>query len=252
MDLLPDLSINASIEELVAQDTEIDDTLEEPTVKTITKDNSNVEVESVDNMFVGLKKEEDNIVEDNNIEGDFVDKKVEDLPKPKTTKRGRPKKPATEKQKEHLKRIRAKALETRRKNSELKKQAVLETEKKIKENKKKKKVEIVESPIEPQLTPNIPTTSNKITEMESNSFQSFLNNMNKFMVLQENHEKKQIENQNKINKIREKQKLEKERKLKEQQEKQKPKIQPQPQRQFIPGINAPIVQQKNPYDDYFG
>jgi len=247
MDLLPDLSINAEIEDLVAQDQESDvDNLNEPTIETITKDNSKIDVESVDNMFV--KPNNDVVVKEVDLE----------TPEPQITKKGRIKKPATEKQKAHLAKIRAKALETRRKNSELKKQAVLETTKKIKENKRKntKKV-IITPPTETQLIQQTPpphlSTENKITEMESNEFQKFLGNMNKFMMLQEKHEAEQ----RKIAAIREKQnreKLERENKKRNIQV-SKPKQIPQKEivnRQFIPGINAPMKVEKNPYDDYFG
>jgi hypothetical protein len=209
----------------------------------------------VDNMFVGLEKK-DGIIEDVAVEEKFIEEKVEDLPKPKTTKRGRPKKPATEKQKAHLAKIREKALATRRKNSEMKKQAVLDTEKKIKEGKRKKKVEVAE---EPELEP-LPQQSatQKISELENNDFQKFLNNMNKFMVLQEQHEAKQRNERAKVEAIRLKQQKQREAKQREAMKKQQiQRSQPQPvpqkpQRQFIPGVNAPMIQPKNPYDDYFG
>ncbi len=247
MDLLPDLSINAEIEDLVAQDNEADiDNLEDPKIETITKDNSIAEVESVDNMFIGINKEIEKHVEDNEIEGDFVDKEIEELPQIKTTKRGRPKKPATEKQKAHLARIRQKALETRRKNSELKKQAVLDTEKKIKE--KKRKV-IIKEPEIHNNTIEVKPVENKITEMEENEFQRFLGNMNKFMILQNKHEETQKRKLVEQERLR-KEKIDNENKKKNIAVSKPIQIQ-KPQRQFIPGINAPIIQ-KNPYDDYFG
>jgi hypothetical protein len=249
MDLLPDLSITAEIEDLVAQDHEIDkDNLENPKIETITKDNNAVEVESVDNMFV---KKETVKEETSNIEPE--QEPIVEVPV-KTTKRGRPKKPATDKQKAHLARIRQKALETRRKNSELKKQAVLDMDKKIKEtkkNKREKEVKIVEPEIEEKPIIN-QTINNKVTELEQNEFQKFLGNMNKFMQLQNQHEQEQ----RKIAMIREKQQREKmerekqKKNIKVSKPQQIPKPQT-PQRQYIPGINAPIPQ-SNPYDDYFG
>ena len=85
--------------------------------------------------------------------------------------------------------------------------------------------------------------------MEENEFQKFLGNMNKFMILQNKHEEAQKR------KLAEQERLRKERIDRENRKKNIPVSKPiqiqKPQRQFIPGVNAPIIE-KNPYDDYFG
>lgn len=247
MDLLPDLEINAEIAELVEQDSqELANDLTEPTINLITQDNAKAEVENVDNMFVGLDVCPEPVEEVEDI--------LDIVPKPKT-KKGRVKKPATEKQKQHLATIRAKALETRRKNSELKKAAVIETQKKIKMEKKERNKKTPAQPTtQPIVVEEVPQLNiiEKKEEIETNEFQKFMGNMTKFMQLQEKHEI----DQRKINAEQQQKKIIAQRKIQIEEDRKKKEIavkqqQQQQVRTFIPNINK-IIPQTDPYDDYFG
>tara|TARA_R110002096_G_scaffold11794_1_gene43172 strand:- start:6504 stop:7262 length:759 start_codon:yes stop_codon:yes gene_type:complete len=252
MDLLPDLEINAEIADLVEQDSQdLANDLTEPTINLITQDNAKAEVENVDNMFVGLDVCPEPEVEEVKEVEDILDI----VPKPKT-KKGRVKKPATEKQKQHLATIRAKALETRRKNSELKKAAVIETQKKIKMEKKERNRKTPAPTLDEnrRIVEEVPQLNimEKKEEIETNEFQKFMGNMTKFMQLQEKHEI----DQRKVNAEQQQKKIIAQRKIQIEENRKKKEIavkqqQQQQVRTFIPNINK-IVPETDPYDDYFG
>ena len=178
MDLLPDLAIEEDIANLGLEDNDDDDlTMEEMEGKTeklpeapIQKSDKDLEHEDI---FIDkpTTKNTKPKLKTINEEEDFDEEKKRIIEKPKKKK-----KEISEKQRAHLDRIRAKALETKKAKAKAKAEKIKEVKESFKKKPKTKTDEKFEEKIE---NDNIERTK-KEKDKDFNSFHLFMENMNKF------------------------------------------------------------------------